>query len=89
MNTNEGELLESGLTNVEVAETGETETNNYSFTCECEHVDYTDQLEALILQSEYIANSNAQLVSNNLFVISFVFGFGICFILYKFLKIFL
>lgn len=79
---------ESGLTIGEVAETGEDLTTEYNFTCECEHVDYSDQLETLILNTEYIANTNAQIISINLFSISLFCAVGISVILYKFFKIF-
>ncbi len=81
--------MEEQTTEVLEVEGSETETTEISYVCDCEHIDYTEQLETLILQNEYLANSNAQLVTNDLFAISFVCGFGVCFILYKFLKIFL
>lgn len=99
MNTNEDELLESGLVNDEAegenAETGETVINEYSFTCDCEHIDYTEQLETLITQTEYLISieeesllSDRQLVANNLYMIAFLFGFGVSYLLYRIIKLF-
>ncbi len=76
---------------LEVIETETTENtiNEITYNCECNHVDYTENLEALTLQLEYLTTTNEQQLVTNIFIISSCVGVGVCLILYKILKIFL
>lgn len=58
------------------------------FTCTCQHLDYTEQLEYLISIEEQNLISNQQIVANNLYIIAFFVGFGVSYLLYKLIKLF-
>lgn len=59
------------------------------FTCTCEHLDYTDQMEYLISIEEQNLLVNQQIATNGLLSFYFLAGFGVSYLLYKFFKIFL
>lgn len=76
------------LTNEETPTT-ETETEEVVYNCTCEHVDYTEYLETLTQQTEYLASVNTQLYHSNLFIIVLVFAFFLGYLFYKLLKFFM
>lgn len=49
---------------------------------------YTEQLETLTNQVEYLTKTNQSILISINFIIAVCVGVGVCFILYKFLKIF-
>lgn len=53
-----------------------------------ETIDYTEQLETLTTHVEYLTNTNQQILISLHFMISIFISIFVCFILYKFLKIF-
>ena len=50
---------------------------------------YTEQLETLTNQVEYLTKTNQSILISINFIIAVAVGVGVCFILNKFLKIFL
>lgn len=76
----------------EKIETGEIDENNSILTSEeyqITIIDYTEHFETITEQIEYLTTTNEQLLANNMFFGSLFVSFGVCFILYKFIKIFL
>jgi len=73
-------------------ENGEIKENEVSSTSEeyqITIIDYTEHFETLTEQIEYLTTTNEQLIANNMFFGSLFVSFIVCFILYKFIKIFL
>lgn len=50
---------------------------------------YTEQLQTLTNQVEYLTKTNQSILISINFIIAVCAGVGVCFILHKFLKIFL
>lgn len=80
----ENEILETETT--ENSETVENTTTEIIYNVEC--IDYTEQLETLTTQIEYLTTVQEQQLVTNYFNTSLMLGCAVCFILYRFIKIF-
>lgn len=65
-----------------------TSTENITVVCECEHIDYTEQLETITLQLDSISSNlyDTTLLIKNGFMIALVVFLMI--IIYKFFRLF-
>lgn len=76
-------------TTEELIETIDEEIQSETITDEVEWIDYTEQLEYLISIEEQNLLINQHIYTNSLLSFYFIAGFGVSYLLYKFLKIFL